>query len=36
MTRLTMAKYSCDTIDNNGGFLEILNTSTAGVERSDK
>ena len=36
MTRVTMATYSCDTIDSDDGFLEILNTSAADVERSDK
>jgi hypothetical protein len=31
-----MAKYSCDTTDNNEGVLEIWNTSAVDVERSDK
>jgi len=35
MTRSTLVKYSCDTIDDNG-FLEIWNTPAADVERSDK
>ena len=36
MTRSTLAKYSCDTSDNNDGFLGIWNMSAADVERNDK
>jgi hypothetical protein len=31
-----MAKYSCDTTDNNDGVLEIWNVSAVDVVRSGK
>lgn len=34
--RSTLAKYSCDTIANNDGFLEIWNMSAVDIEGNYK